>query len=473
MKIVEFNKNVFAVNDGTISVPGIGFCFPDRTCGKPEDGQYIHVTEVKDMSGNGKSYGFYKWEPAEYHSPTEEELIEEFIRLKSPKFLFCTIEKMEIAGKEAIVLRLPVWERRGYRCALHGLSLNGWPENAVTITADTEIRAREIMPSTPYFPDGRTMLEHMLNHGYGNLTDDELFEFIGKMVAWDENPFTRAMANGWIERGQYWGHEMLFIGANISHEGWSRMTLPVLKEVETWRCDYSTETSGLETKFVNTVEYFVSRYVAGKLGLPPERTCDTYAGGVFPLHARHKEDIPQEALDELPPAVRKAVEQNLIYADYMYPNWWFVDFPNHAAKDAYRRVRMMTILAPEEIKAIIDFTEENNRKSSEELTRRDDMLENLVKTNFYHIIGQVESPKEFSETLETLISKRIVDAYRWGTIDFVIMRADEWEYLFTEFTQDELKALVEEISKINTEANARVASAIKKGKLNPSQVVMY
>ena len=71
MKIVEFNKNVFAVNDGTISVPGIGFCFPDRTCGKPEDLQYIHVTEVKDMSGNGKSYGFYKWEPAEYRSPTE------------------------------------------------------------------------------------------------------------------------------------------------------------------------------------------------------------------------------------------------------------------------------------------------------------------------------------------------------------------------------------------------------------------
>lgn len=469
MKTIKYNENIFAINDGTISVPGIGFCFPDKICGKPEDGQYIHITEVKDMSNPNKSYGFYKWEPAEYCSPTEEELIQQFIRLNAPAFLFCPIEKMEIAGKEAIVLRLPVWEYRGYKCVLRGLSLNGWPDKAVTITADTEIRAREIMPSTPYFPDGRTMLEHMLQHGYGKLTDDELFDFIGKMVAWDDNPFTRAMASGCIEKGQYLGHEMLFIGGNISNERW---ILPVLKGVETWECDYSAETSGLKTEFVNTVEYFVSQHIAGKLRLPPERTCDTYAGGIFPLHARYKENLPQDALAELPPAVRKAVDQELIYADYMYPNWWFVDFPNHAAKDAYRRVRMMTSLTPDEIREVIDFTEENNRKSREELMRRNDELENLVKTNFYHIIGQVESPKEFSENLETLISKRIMDACRWGTIDFMIMR-DELEYLFTEYTPDELKALVEEINRINTEANARIASAIKKGKLSPSQVLMY
>lgn len=169
------NQKFFVTKqDGTLLIDGIGYCFPDKSQTKPKPNTYIQVTEVKAIEKNGKKFGFYKWEPAD-NTISEESLIEAYLANPRPAFLLSRIEKMQLEKGEAIVLRHTEWHYRGSSCTIAGLSLNGWPEAEVSVRANTEARARQFMPSTPYFEDGRTMLDLLLQHGYGVVSDEDIF----------------------------------------------------------------------------------------------------------------------------------------------------------------------------------------------------------------------------------------------------------------------------------------------------------
>ena len=200
--------------DGTLLIDGIGYCFPDKSQTKPKPNTYIQVTEVKAIEKNGKKFGFYKWEPAD-NTISEESLIEAYLANPRPAFLLSQIERMPLEKGEAIVLRHTEWHYRGRSCTVAGLSLNGWPEAEVSVRANTEARARQFMPSTPYFEDGRTMLDLLLQHGYGVVSDEDIFAAIKDTVNNPNSSLVGEVPYGTIYRGLYHNRPITFVSRNM------------------------------------------------------------------------------------------------------------------------------------------------------------------------------------------------------------------------------------------------------------------
>lgn len=462
--------------DGTLLIDGIGYCFPDKSQTKPKPNTYIQVTEVKAIEKNGKKFGFYKWEPAD-NTISEESLIEAYLANPRPAFLLSQIERMPLEKGEAIVLRHTEWHYRGRSCTVAGLSLNGWPEAEVSVRANTVARARKIMPSTPYFEDGRTMLDLLLQHGYGVVSDEDIFAAIKDTVNNPNSSLAGEVPYGTIYRGLYHNRPITFVSRNMlswySSAALILKGLPVLY-VEGFSEDinkkWAWELRAQVTRFVATC---FEQHCAENEMLKDIEPAPISISPAMPQDLIHAADDPAKGLPTLPNAVRKALEQGLITGNCLYPNYWVFKVPDEE-ENPPAFCRLFTSISKEDYKDLFRFVKEMNKLTAEIVNLRRTAIAELVPLNFDRIYEEVDCYYKHSELLDYVLEGSYgFHNKSWNGIEYIKTEAysKKEDAMISDYSASEIRAIVAEINTINRAAEQRIRSAIAKGKLPVSAVV--
>lgn len=469
------NQKFFVTNqDGTILIDGIGYCFPDRSQTKPEPNTYIQVTEVKAIEKNGKKFGFYKWEPAE-NNISEESLIEAYLANPRPAFLLSQIERMPLEKGEAIVLRHTEWHARGRNCTVAGLSLNGWPEAEVTLRSDTEVHARQIMPSTPYFENERTMLDLLLQHGYGEVSDEDIFAAIKSAVNDPNSTLVGEVPYGTIYRGLYHNRPITFVSRNML--SWHSSAAPILKGLPVLDVEDFSEV--ITEKWSWKLRAQVTRFVATCFEqhcAENEKQKDIKPAPISLSPAAPQDlllaaDDPAIGLPTLPAAVRKALEQGLITGNYLYPNYWVFEIPDEE-ENPPAFCRLFTSISKEDYKELFRFVNEQHKLTAEIVSLRRTAIAELVPLNFDRISGDVDCYYKHSELLDGALEGSYgLQNKSWNGTEYI--KTDFWrkDAMVSDYRASEIQAIVAEINTINRTAEQHIRSAIAKGKLPVSAVV--
>lgn len=453
-------------SDGTVLIDGIGYCFPDRSEAKPEPRTYILVTEVNAVEKNGKKFGFYKWKPTEKNKLTEEDLISRYLLHPKPEFLLSPIWVLHLPEGDAIVLRNLESARQRDFWAYRGLSLNGWAENAVSVTSADIKYVKNWGNPTPYFEEKKTMLDLLLEHGYGNVSPDEIFDAIQKVMD-PSNALFEVVPWGNLVRGKYNGKEIVCVGYYF---GTIRQYLPVLKGLPVMMTE---DLLPQEKVDLCEVASFVTYSVKEKYGLAAdEELFKTAPLNLPPMDKKVLEKKDQFA--KLPPAVRMGLEKNFFSANIIYPDHWMFNVP-----DDYMPIQLTRIaacLTKEDLLAICEFVNEQNEKAAQVVAFREVALDRLEPLNFAYIRGEQECAFEHSELLDDALDNGLGKEACWNNIEYI--KTDDGfgsearrAALIARYTEEELLLIVKEVNAINREAENRIRSAIAKGRLPMSAVV--
>lgn len=471
------NQKFFVTKqDGTLLIDGIGYCFPDKSQTKPKPNTYIQVTEVKAIEKNGKKFGFYKWEPAE-NNISEESLIEAYLANPRPAFLLSRIEKMQLEKGEAIVLRHTVWHDRRRNCTVEGLSLNGWPTAHVSIRAANYADAQRLLPSTPFFEDERTMLDLLLQHGYGEVSDEDIFAAIKSTVNDPNSTLVGEVPYGTIYRGLYHNRPITFVSRNML--SWHSSAAPILKGLPV--LDVPDFNEVLNIKRGWEIQAHVTRLVATCF----EKNCAEKETPKFikpapislspaaPQDLLLAADDPAIKLPVLPAAVRKALEQGLIAGNFLYPNNWVFNIPDEE-ENPHAFCRLFTSISKEDYKELFRFVNEQHTLTAEIVKLRRAAIAELVPLNFDRIYEEVDCYYKHSELLDYVLEGSYgFHNKSWNGIEYIKTEAysKKEDAMISDYSASEIRAIVAEINTINRAAEQRIRSAIAKGKLPVSAVV--
>ena len=439
------NAQYWAKN-GTILIPGIGYCFPDRSGKTPEDG-CILVKEVTVIEKGNKKYGFYTWEPSSYVDPTEEELITSFMEDPRPEYLSSPVERMTLPNGIAIVLRLreSSWYG-GY--VYHAISLNGWASHDVSFAGRT-LRDAAPYPVEPMFRDSRTMLDLLVKNGYGRATEAEIFTTL-RQASIDNliMPASLEDEDGWLEQTDR---------LTVIHGGNDYCRIPVLYGIKPQR---EIEIPAKYSKGAKRMRLssFIWNYVIEKYHIPSDQMGIPYSHfNKLPL-----EILSQEERLQLPAAVLKFMDMGFLSVNVMWPDYWVISTNNF--------MRICLVAEEEELKEILSFAHEEWPRTHREYKTRYQAAQNLEPLAFSYIRGERDGTDTHSKQLNGLVDFGGCEIKRWGNFEYVTSVNEET--LILNFNAVEIEALAGEINHLNREAEKHIRSAIAKHRLAPECVTM-
>lgn len=445
---MKLNLKFFVQENGSVMVPGTGWCFPARGEKTPKNGACILIKEVVPVKKNGKSYGFYRWVPTDYSDPTEEELIAAYMLEPLPQYLDSQVEKMDYRGKPAIVLRYTSWPSHGV--ILNAISLNGWHSTDVTFSGETVGKAIRY-PVVPLFEDKRTMLDILIKHGYGRLSDDEIFSAL-KIGIQKLHIIPDTLYCGCLIRADKFAY---IKDAPDSYE-----VRPLIKGMSLGRPDeydfgkYNDD----NTARIITLADFIEDYISGKYNIPRQELHIPN----FWLDARMAHELDIKAFRSLPATVQKWARSGEIDVDYMYPDFWYIQ------STPWSFLRLCLFATEQELEEILRFAKTEWERSIQELKARDAEMAQLKPLPFTSIRHEADAPASNSQEFEDMRDLGAFKFMRAFGIDYIVdVNTDK---LVANYTKEELHAIVAEINRINETAEKRVKSAIAKRKLLPDMV---
>lgn len=474
------DTDLVAVVEGTrhtVLVPGVGYCFPDRSCAAPETGDVVHVIYVIDMGHRGKQFGYYIWEP--YH--TEEHSIADLVRrylelLKSDESnmshtLYYTVYTVQTKHGPAYFLNTHDDRNRNNRYYLFG------SPKSIELSPVTEVCS--------------SMFEALLVNDAFCRSEDEAIESIQLSVIgssdmpsrYDPEGILFNIMNGRREASVFCseidGHTVSYIDVG----GWSHyygflvkglFVLGFFAELPYYLVAHVDD---MDHKLL--VRHIPTWLVCSEFGKPMNeifkdfRTIRTGSG-------QFRDDL-EDLIETLPTAVQHVLQSPIgVGFDYMYPDYLCFDVdvnPN----TLFEIRRHATV---EEFYEFLEYAVKNNARSLVELERRAAIINTI-----YSPINSVAVPADHrgvvgdhSEALINLLNDQCIDIrftpryLQLGTtvsscIPYISVYAPDDAISFSMFqlvkdrTADELKSLVDEINMINTQAMSRIESATKSNKL--------
>ena len=132
---------------------------------------------------------------------------------------------------------------------------------------------------------------------------------------------------------------------------------------------------------------------------------------------------------------------------------------------------MLTALSGSELLEVIKFVNEQHKRTAPVVQAREKALSEFVPLNFAYIRGENACAREHSELLDEALDKELIGSEAsWNGIEYIKTTTMKTTGLIADYTEDELRAIVTEINRINREAEAHIRSAIAHGKLPVSAV---
>ena len=457
-------ESYFCIDDqkASILIHGFGWCFPDKRCGTPRYGQWIHITKV---IAKNQSFGFYFWKPIHFKERTEAQLLRIFFQKKifDPDFLYTPICKATTPYGPLYYCKTPT---------------SADASSQLPFTAGKYYVFDKIMEPNQIRPfientqqiviSDYTLMDLLSKHNCTHVTYETLHLLIYNFA--NTNPDE--------------GASLLYTAFPARYLTKNETPVVCLYSPSTktiYHCLFTLlipEHNAQIEPEITSMKPIIHSFVRTQTGYSIEQLSFDIPPSSALSHAQDADNYTN-----LPEFVLSYIKNNLIHHDWLYPNdgsqpHHMFRFPNfYSPKNHLRITHLLTDYSTRQLQTATAFIIEANRQATAELITRWSILSawtpmhTVLKSAFPSHTLNVKDPP----VITALIRNNIIASYHWKNIRYFEPTTTKLPLatiypILRDYSRNELEAACQFIQQTNLQAEKKINAGLKNHQIDLEEI---